>query len=84
MSNLETLILGDNPLRDSGVQALCAGLNGLQKIKVLDLHRVGATHACCPALVSLLENTEIRELDLSWNNLGAKGAKALEIALRFS
>ena len=83
MPALKTLNLGGNPLGDGGVSRLCGGLISAPALQALHLCRVGAAHDGAAALAELLENSgTLEEIDFSWNNVGPKGARALQYPIR--
>ncbi|XP_036407305.1 NACHT, LRR and PYD domains-containing protein 12-like [Megalops cyprinoides] len=83
-SKLKTLDLSDNDLQDSGVQILSTGLKSPHcKLKTLSLHRCRLTAKCCKdwAAVLSLNSSELRELDLSDNDLEDSGVQQLSSGL---
>ncbi|XP_029102243.1 protein NLRC3-like [Scleropages formosus] len=84
-SNLRELYLSDNDLQDSGVQLLSAGLrNPHCKLETLRLNRCHFTDKCCEDVASALSSnsSQLRELDLSDNDLQDSGVKLLSTGLR--
>ncbi|KAM9342146.1 NACHT, LRR and PYD domains-containing protein 12 [Pholidichthys leucotaenia] len=72
-SQLRHVELASNRIGDSGVQALCKGLqHPLCKLEHLSLFDTELTSACCPYLKEALmsEHFTLSELDLSLNELG--------------
>ncbi|KAJ8366271.1 hypothetical protein AAFF_G00363330, partial [Aldrovandia affinis] len=83
-SHLRELELRDNDLQDSGVRALSAGLGDPEcKLLKLGLSGCRVTEEGCASLsVALCSHfSRLRELDLTYNHLGASGATALSAAL---
>ncbi|XP_074540186.1 NLR family CARD domain-containing protein 3-like isoform X2 [Halichoeres trimaculatus] len=79
-SNLKLLDLSNNDLKDSGVKLLCTGLESPHcMLEVLRLSGCMITKAGCASLASALKSGKIhlKELDLSYNNPGDSGVKAL-------
>ncbi|XP_036418605.1 NACHT, LRR and PYD domains-containing protein 12-like [Colossoma macropomum] len=77
---LRELELRDNDLQDSGVKLLCAGL----KDPRCTLQRLGLSGCCvteegCSALSLALSSnqSQLKELDLSYNHLGESGVRQL-------
>ncbi|XP_064784804.1 NACHT, LRR and PYD domains-containing protein 3-like isoform X2 [Oncorhynchus masou masou] len=82
-SCLRKLDLGVNDLQDSGVKQLSAGLgNPTCKLQTLRLNRCKLTESCCEKLASvLISNSNLRELDLSDNDLQDSGVELLSAGL---
>ncbi|XP_058243731.1 ribonuclease inhibitor-like [Hemibagrus wyckioides] len=79
-SHLRDLNLSQNNLGDSGVKSLSALLeNPHCKLEKLGLRRCGVSGEGCAALTSALRSnpSHLRDLNLSWNNLGDSGVKSL-------
>ncbi|KPP58451.1 NACHT, LRR and PYD domains-containing protein 12-like [Scleropages formosus] len=82
-SNLRVLDLSDNDLQDSGVKILSAGLGNQQcKLEILRLNRCSLTERCFEVLASILNSdSNLRELDLSDNDLRDSGVELLSAGL---
>nr|XP_049616947.1 NACHT, LRR and PYD domains-containing protein 12 isoform X32 [Syngnathus scovelli] len=80
---LRELDLSDNDLGDDGLEALAAGLAKPQcTLQVLKLNSCKLSKKSCEALASVLSSSRtLRELDLSWNDLGDDGLEALAAGL---
>uniref|UniRef100_A0AAZ3R4D8 NACHT domain-containing protein n=1 Tax=Oncorhynchus tshawytscha TaxID=74940 RepID=A0AAZ3R4D8_ONCTS len=83
---LRELDLSYNDLEDRGVKLLCVGLtNPLCNIQTVWLSPAGCnlTNESCETLASALQtpNSPIRELDLSYNDLGDRGVELLCVGL---
>ncbi|KAJ8358772.1 hypothetical protein SKAU_G00152970, partial [Synaphobranchus kaupii] len=79
-SPLRDLDLSYNNLGDSGVKLLCAGLmSPICKLQRLGLNSCHLTKKSCDIVASALQssNSPLRDLDLSYNNLGDSGVKLL-------
>ncbi|XP_073793400.1 uncharacterized protein si:ch73-286h23.3 isoform X1 [Danio rerio] len=79
-SHLRELNLRENKLGGFGVKNLSDLLMKPQfKLKILDLYNCSITEEQCEILTSALKSnpTNLRELNLSWNNLGDSGVKNL-------
>uniref|UniRef100_A0A8C9U5M5 Protein NLRC3-like n=1 Tax=Scleropages formosus TaxID=113540 RepID=A0A8C9U5M5_SCLFO len=80
-SNLRVLDLSDNDLQDSGVELLSIGLGNQQcKLEALRLSGCCVMEGGCTSLASALHSnpcSQLRELDLSYNNPGDSGVKLL-------
>ncbi|XP_028820887.1 NACHT, LRR and PYD domains-containing protein 3-like isoform X1 [Denticeps clupeoides] len=83
-SRLTELDLSDNDLRDSGVKRLSAALQDPRcKLQKLQLRECNLASPSCGALASAIQsNSDLKELNLSGNNLQNSGAKRLLRALR--
>ncbi|XP_070971744.1 NACHT, LRR and PYD domains-containing protein 3-like [Oncorhynchus clarkii lewisi] len=83
-SSLIELDLSYNDLGDRGVELLCVGLTSpLCNIQTLVLAGCKLTYKSCETLASALQkhNSPLRELDLSYNDLGDRGVKLLCVGL---
>ncbi|XP_045568969.1 NACHT, LRR and PYD domains-containing protein 3-like [Salmo salar] len=83
-SPLRELDLSNNDLGDRGVKLLCVGLTSpLCNIQTLVLDRCELTYESCETLASALQtpNSPLRELDLSYNDLGDRGVELLCVGL---
>ncbi|XP_042171276.1 NACHT, LRR and PYD domains-containing protein 12-like [Oncorhynchus tshawytscha] len=83
-SPLRELDLSYNDLGDRGVELLCVGLTSpLCNIQTLVLAGCKLTYESCETLASALQtpNSPLRELDLSYNDLGDRGVKLLCVEL---
>ncbi|XP_034096533.1 NLR family CARD domain-containing protein 3-like [Gymnodraco acuticeps] len=81
-SSLRDLDLSNNDLQDSGVKKLSAGLKSPHcELKTLRLSGCLITEEGCDALVSALNYSHVRELDLSYNHPGASGGRLLSAGL---
>ncbi|KAG9345594.1 hypothetical protein JZ751_008738 [Albula glossodonta] len=79
---LQELDLDHNPMGDLGAKALFARLaNPHCKLRMLGLGGCILTEACCGDLATALCRTEMRELELSSNDLGDLGVRALSAGL---
>ncbi|XP_051771372.1 NACHT, LRR and PYD domains-containing protein 12-like isoform X28 [Ctenopharyngodon idella] len=79
-SHLRELNLSGNELGNTGVKNLSDLLMNPQfKLEKLDLNRCSITEKQCVILTSALKSnpSHLRELNLSWNNLGNTGVKHL-------
>ncbi|XP_067434206.1 NLR family CARD domain-containing protein 3-like isoform X3 [Thunnus thynnus] len=81
-SHLREVDLNENKLQDSGVKLLCAGLENC-RLETLRLIICGLMEVSCASLASALmsEVSNLRELDLSDNNLQDSGVKLLSAGL---
>ncbi|XP_029603870.1 NACHT, LRR and PYD domains-containing protein 3-like [Salmo trutta] len=83
-SPLRELDLSNNDLGDRGVKLLCVGLTSpLCNIQTLVLDGCKLTYESCETLASALQtpNSPLRELDLSYNDLGDRGVELLCVGL---
>uniref|UniRef100_A0A8C7MQ90 NACHT domain-containing protein n=1 Tax=Oncorhynchus kisutch TaxID=8019 RepID=A0A8C7MQ90_ONCKI len=83
-SPLRELNLSNNDLGDRGVELLCVGLTSpLCNIQTLVLADCKITYESCETLASALQtlNSPLRELDLSYNDLGDRGVELLCVGL---
>ncbi|XP_064819297.1 uncharacterized protein LOC135537013 [Oncorhynchus masou masou] len=83
-SPLRELDLSYNDLGDRGVELLCVGLTSpLCNIQTLVLAGCKLTYESCETLASALQtpNSPLRELDLSYNDLGDRGVELLCVGL---
>ena len=78
---LTSLDLSDNPIGDEGVRTLCNVLKQgqIHKLNTLSLVRSSLTKECMPYVCELLcdEHFKLNELQLSNNDIGNKGLRAL-------
>ncbi|XP_037399558.1 uncharacterized protein LOC108411889 isoform X3 [Pygocentrus nattereri] len=83
-SSLKELDLSNNDLQDSGVEQLCAGLMSSHcKLQILRLSGCSLGEAACENLKSALsENSSLKELDLSNNDLQDSGVEQLCAGLK--
>ncbi|XP_016414052.1 uncharacterized protein LOC107744761 [Sinocyclocheilus rhinocerous] len=82
-NNLIELNMSNNNLLDSGVKQLCIGLETC-KLEILKLSKCVVTEESCSALTSVLssDSSNLKELDLSNNNLQDSGVKLLSDGLK--
>ncbi|XP_076014116.1 NACHT, LRR and PYD domains-containing protein 3-like [Genypterus blacodes] len=82
-SHMRELDLSENyTLQNSGVELLCAGLEGLQHfLETLRLKSCNLSESCCSSLVLALKSSHLRELDLSNNDIQDSGVKLLSAGL---
>uniref|UniRef100_A0A4W5K993 Uncharacterized protein n=1 Tax=Hucho hucho TaxID=62062 RepID=A0A4W5K993_9TELE len=83
-SPVRELDLSYNNLEDRGVKLLCVGLTSpLCNIQTLVLDHCKLAYESCESLASVLQtpNSPLRELDLSYNDLGDRGVKLLCVGL---
>ncbi|XP_049332938.1 NACHT, LRR and PYD domains-containing protein 3-like isoform X7 [Astyanax mexicanus] len=86
-SSLKELDLSNNDLQDSGVELLSAGLKSSQcKLQILRLASCNLGVKTCENLESVLnlENSSLKELDLSNNDLQDSGVELLSAGLKSS
>uniref|UniRef100_A0A3B1JA57 FISNA domain-containing protein n=1 Tax=Astyanax mexicanus TaxID=7994 RepID=A0A3B1JA57_ASTMX len=86
-SSLKELDLSNNNLQDSGVELLSAGLKSSQcKLQILRLALCNIGRKTCENLESVLnlENSSLKELDLSNNDLQDSGVELLSAGLKSS
>uniref|UniRef100_W5JYD1 B30.2/SPRY domain-containing protein n=1 Tax=Astyanax mexicanus TaxID=7994 RepID=W5JYD1_ASTMX len=86
-SPLKELDLSNNDLQDSGVELLSAGLKSSQcKLQILRLALCNIGRKTCENLESVLnlENSSLKELDLSNNDLQDSGVELLSAGLKSS
>ena len=78
--NLKTLSLQNDMLGDVGVHKLCTALDKVTELRVLRLSGNQLTSDSVAALVKALcvQNTSLRELDLSHNAIDAAGIQEIE------
>lgn len=75
---LTELSLSSNELGDAGTRLVLEGLQPTCKIQKLSLQNCNVTEAGCAALASVLRSLPcLRELDLSYNQLGDAGLQLL-------
>ncbi|XP_060885105.1 NACHT, LRR and PYD domains-containing protein 3-like isoform X2 [Labrus mixtus] len=75
---LKELDLSDNDFLDKGVQKLSGGLESPHcKLEILSLSLCRVTEEGCTFLVSALNSSRLRELDLSYNHPGNSGLELL-------
>ncbi|XP_042612069.1 NACHT, LRR and PYD domains-containing protein 3-like [Cyprinus carpio] len=83
-TNLKELNMNNNNLQDSGVELLCTGLKNINcKLEILRLNCISITDEGCAALASAF-NSNLRELDLSRNQIGDSGVTEISSLLRNS
>ncbi|XP_003200133.2 NACHT, LRR and PYD domains-containing protein 3 [Danio rerio] len=85
LSHVRELDLSGNKLGDSGIENLSTGLENLHcKLEILRLRSCGITAKGCTALASALRSNpeQIRQLDLSENNIRDWGVKHLFTELK--
>ncbi|XP_049333151.1 NACHT, LRR and PYD domains-containing protein 12-like [Astyanax mexicanus] len=86
-SSLKELDLSNNDLQDSGVELLSAGLKSSHcKLQILRLALCNIGRKTCENLESVLnlENSSLKELDLSNNDLQDSGVELLSAGLKSS
>ncbi|XP_053541670.1 NACHT, LRR and PYD domains-containing protein 3 isoform X10 [Ictalurus punctatus] len=82
-SKLTEVDLSSNPLEDSGVKLLCAGLKSPNcKLEKLRLSDCSITEEGYAALAEALKSSHLIELDLRGNDPGASGVKLLTDVLQ--
>uniref|UniRef100_A0A3P9C3C0 B30.2/SPRY domain-containing protein n=1 Tax=Maylandia zebra TaxID=106582 RepID=A0A3P9C3C0_9CICH len=81
-SNLIELDLNNNDLKDSGVMLISSGLKSNHCHVVLCVYRLSGCliteHGCTSLASALRSNSQLRELDLSYNHPGEAGEKQLK------
>uniref|UniRef100_A0A8C2Q700 NACHT domain-containing protein n=1 Tax=Cyprinus carpio TaxID=7962 RepID=A0A8C2Q700_CYPCA len=83
-TNLKELNMNNNNLQDSGMKLLCIGLKNINcKLEILRLNCISITDEGCAALASAF-NSNLRELDLSRNQIGDSGVTEISSLLRNS
>ncbi|XP_049329013.1 uncharacterized protein LOC125789955 [Astyanax mexicanus] len=81
-SSLKVLDLSNNDLQDSGVEKLCSELKSSHcKLEILRLSGCMITEKGCSSLASSL-SSNLKELDLTYNNPGESGVKELSNKLK--
>ncbi|XP_040922486.1 NLR family CARD domain-containing protein 3-like isoform X2 [Toxotes jaculatrix] len=76
-SQIKELDLSNNNLTDSGIERLSGGGGLSSKLETLRLNACHLTVNCCEALADGISTSQIRELDLSNNNLTDSGVERL-------
>ncbi|XP_063059385.1 NACHT, LRR and PYD domains-containing protein 3-like [Engraulis encrasicolus] len=86
LSSLQDLDLSQNRLRDKGVNLLCSGLmTPLCQLQTLGLKDCNLYTSSCAALAPVLWSySELKELDLTDNDLRISGLRLLSVGLRNS
>lgn len=77
--SMRRLVLDHNPLGDRGLLALASGCPKGQGVALTELGLEACSLGClCPKpLTAILQDwTSLRQLTLSWNNLGLRGEQA--------
>ena len=76
-SQLVKLEISDNDIDSQGIVPLAEGLQHCNKLQELNLSSNKITPDGVPAIVLVIESCHLRELDLSYNNVGIDGAALL-------
>ncbi|XP_063048644.1 NACHT, LRR and PYD domains-containing protein 3-like [Engraulis encrasicolus] len=83
-SSLRELILRENNVGDSGLELLSTGLQHPNcRLEKLELQKCNLTERSCSSLASALRSnpSSLRQLALSYNNLGDSGVRLLSVEL---
>ncbi|XP_052445999.1 NACHT, LRR and PYD domains-containing protein 12 isoform X18 [Carassius gibelio] len=83
-SNLTELDLSENKLGNPGMKIISTLFENVQcRLEKLKLNCISITYEGCAALASVF-NSNLRELDLSWNQIGDSGVTEISSLLRNS